>query len=228
MYCYMETLCNSDEGWTRLAYLDMSDPSEVCPPELRMIEEAGVRACARQTITEGGSCDSVTFPSYDLSYSQVCGRVTGYQLGNTGGLRSDIEGHSDDIDSFYVHGISITHGSPRQHVWTFIAGNSERDLRNSDCPCNTGNTAVVFPSFVRDDYFCESGWPGSNDWPFLYLDPLWDGERCEELEGACCEGLPWFNKVLPSTTADFLELRICSSRNTNNDSPVGLYEIYVK
>ena len=47
VYCHMEELCGSDEGWTRLAYLDMSDPSEECPSGFRLYESGGVRACGR-------------------------------------------------------------------------------------------------------------------------------------------------------------------------------------
>ena len=28
----------------------------------------------------------------------------------------------NDINSYYVDGVSITRGSPRQHVWTLMAG----------------------------------------------------------------------------------------------------------
>ena len=31
VYCHMEELYGSDEGWARLAYLNMSDSSEDCP-----------------------------------------------------------------------------------------------------------------------------------------------------------------------------------------------------
>ena len=59
---------------------------------------------------------------------------------------------------------SITQGLPRQHVWTYVAGNGEN---NYDCPCSNGSSATV-PAFVGSDYYCESG-------P-LATDPLWDGE----------------------------------------------------
>ena len=31
----------------------------------------------------------------------------------------------NNINSYYVDGISITHGNPRQHVWTYAAGIQE-------------------------------------------------------------------------------------------------------
>uniref|UniRef100_A0A1X7SU21 Fibrinogen C-terminal domain-containing protein n=1 Tax=Amphimedon queenslandica TaxID=400682 RepID=A0A1X7SU21_AMPQE len=77
-YCNMEELCGSGGGWTRLSYLDMTDSTENCPSEFRLYQSGGVRACGRTT-SSGGSCVSVQFPSNGISYSQVCGRVVGYQ-----------------------------------------------------------------------------------------------------------------------------------------------------
>ena len=74
VYCDMEHFCGSEiSGWTRVAYLDMSDPSQQCPTELRLYNEDGVRACGRQTSPDA-SCDNVTFSTNGASYSQVCGR----------------------------------------------------------------------------------------------------------------------------------------------------------
>ena len=35
IYCNMDTLCNVTGGWTRLAYLDMTDATQNCPSSLR-------------------------------------------------------------------------------------------------------------------------------------------------------------------------------------------------
>ena len=45
VYCHMESLCNSGGGWMRVAYLNMSDPTEECPPGFRLYNESGIRAC---------------------------------------------------------------------------------------------------------------------------------------------------------------------------------------
>ena len=51
----------------------------------------------------------------DHQYSRVCGRVIGYQFGSTDAFRSRLT----NIDQVaYVDGISITHGSPCNHIWT--------------------------------------------------------------------------------------------------------------
>ena len=99
-----------------------------------------------------------------------------------------------------------------------------------NCPCSSGSPQSV-PSFVGEDYFCESGNSDSSYTNKLYTsDPLWDGKGCGSLEEDCCTvpGLPWFHKVLASSTTDFLEMRICADEVlSNEDIPVELYEIYV-
>ena len=232
-YCYMDTLCGSGGGWTRLAYLDMSDATQSCPSGFRLYQSGGVRACGRPSNNSPG-CLSVQFPSHGTSYSQVCGRVVGYQYGSPDAVSiNNTPGHNN-INSYYVDGVSITRGSPRQHVWTFMAGFSDTASSGNNCPCTNppGNLQQV-QSFVGTNYFCESGNP-SNSWTqSIYTsDPLWDGQGCGSNEGTCCAapGLPWFHRDYGSaTTTDYLELRICDDEGTNNeDIPVGYYEIYVK
>ena len=229
----MEELCGFDEGWTRVAYLDMSDLSEECPTGFKLYESNGVRACGRPD-SSVGSCQSVQFPSNGISYSQVCGRVVGYQYGSTDAIQKEGANH-DNIDSYYVDGISLTHGSPRQHIWTFIAGlheNTPNAYANLLCPCATGSTQLPnVQSFIGNDYFCESGSPGQYQVNTPYFsDPLWDGNQCGLLEQECCQapGLPWFHKVHNSTTTDYIELRVCGDQSTNDeDVPVEKFEIYV-
>ena len=106
----MEELCGSGGRWARLAYLDMTDSTENCPSGFKLYQSGGVRACGRAT-SSVGSCTSVQFPSNGISYSQVCGRVVGYQY-----RTPDASSNHNDINSYYVDGVSITRGSPCQHV----------------------------------------------------------------------------------------------------------------
>ena len=220
-YCNMGTLCGSGGGWTRLAYLDMSDATQNCPSGFRLYQSGGVRACGKP----GSGCTSVQFPSNGISYSQICGRVTGYQYG-----RPEALNNYKNINSYYVDGVSITRGSPRQHVWTLVVGQSESDTSSSSCPCNNGSAESV-QSFIGNNYFCESGNPNSGTSQILYTsDPLWDGQGCGSFESPCCNvpGIPWFHRDYGSnTTTDYIELRVCASASSE-DSPVSYYEIYVK
>ena len=219
VYCNMEELCNSTGGWTRLAYLDMTDATQNCPSGFGLYQSGGVRACGK---TSGG-CVSVKSPSNGISYSQICGRVTGYQYGHT-----DTLNYHSNINSYYVDGVSITRGSPRQHVWTLMAGLNQ--VSSSSCPCNTGSTLSV-QSFIGNNYFCESGNPYTHWSSTLYTsDPLWDGYGCSSYESPCCNvpGIPWFHRDYGSTTTtDYIELRVCTNAG-GEDSPVSYYEIYVK
>ena len=137
------------------------------------------------------------------------------------------------IEGHYVDGVSLTHGPPgeRQHVWTFAAGISET-THSSSCPCAGG---VAAPTFVGNDYFCESGNPATRWTYILYAsDPLWDGQGCGS--PPCCEltsppgvTAPWFCKQLPQDTTDDLEVRICGDQHTGNqDTPVELIELYIR
>ena len=226
-YCNMETLCGSGGGWTRLAYLNMSDATQNCPSGLRYYQSGGVRACGRTNT--GAGCTSVQFPSNGISYSQICGRVTGYQFGHVDAFHS-----SSNVNSWYVDGVSITRGSPRKHVWTLASGftDSYNNAPHVICPCSTGSSQTV-PSFVGNHYFCESGNHASGWGAGLYAsDPLWDGQGCGSLEATCCSapGLPWFHRDYGSTTTtDYIEFRVCGNHAIIYDnSPVSFYDIYVK
>ena len=242
VYCNMEELCGSGGGWTRLAYLNMSESTENCPSGFKLYQ-SGVKACGRVT-SSVGSCVSVQFPSNGISYSQVCGRVVGYQYKSTdavypGDYTSEVYGSvitqsHNDINSYYVDGVSITRGSPRQHVWTLIAGVGTAGNVRYNCPCSPGSPQKsTLQSFIGNDYFCETGNPatdGSFQVIFYTSDPLWDGKDCSS-EGDCCTapGLPWFHKVFNTTTTDYLELRVCADQSTvDEDIPVSFYELYIK
>ena len=235
VYCHMGELCGTEGGWTRLAYLDMSDSTENCPTGFKLYDSNGVRACGRAT-SSVGSCQSVQFPSNGIRYSQVCGRVVGYQYASTDAVQYYISTAHNNINSYYTDGVSITRGSPRKHIWTLMAGLIDASLnQGANCPCSQGSVQnTTLQSFIGNDYFCESGNPSTDGtWQaILYTqDPLWDGKGCGSLEGNCCSapGLPWFNKVLNSTTTDYIELRVCGDESTaNEDVPVSFYEIYVK
>ena len=221
IYCNMGELCGTGGGWTRLAYLDMSDSTVNCPNGFRLYQSGGVRACGR-AVSSGASCSSFLYPSNGISYSQICGRVVGYQYGTPDGILNL------NINTNYVDGVSITHGSPRQHVWTLICGWNEV---SGSCPCSS-NPSVPF---VGSNYFCESGnkLPNNDHSYSLFTgDPLWDGQGCGGGEASCCSapGLPWFHRDYGNvTTTDYIELRLCGNEPTSNeDTPVSFYEIYIQ
>ena len=230
VYCHMEELCKSKGPWTRIAYLNMSDPTHQCPPGFGLHTSNCIRACGRPSGTSGGCQAQVFFSPPSKGYKEVCGKVIGYQYYSTDAFYHK-EGQT--IDSHYVDGVSLTYGlCPRKHIWTFASGYSDSIADGSNCPCSSGSPQTV-PPFVGNDFFCESGCSESSVSQKLYTsDPLWDGNGCGSLEQDCCNvsDLPWFHKVLTSTTTEALEIRICASHGRNNDEdiPIASYEIYVK
>ena len=219
--------------WYHVAHLNMSNPAQQCPPPWRELENNGtngVRTCGRPPFTSG-SCLPIFYRT-DREYSRVCGRVIGYQYGSTEAFDNWAVG---TIDSYYVYGVSITHGVPRNHIWTLAAGETEGGYTTDpgwNCPCsNPGRSGNVLPpSFVGDNYYCESGNPGT--WyTFNHLfsaDPLWDGQQCE---GQCCsdgKSPPWFSVELQNPTTDDIEVRICVPQPTYDDVMIQLLELYVQ
>jgi len=233
VYCDMDRACgcNNTGGWVRIAHLNMSNPSQQCPDAWRSISSPR-RTCGRQ-ISQYGGCNSVTFPTHGLQYSHVCGQLVGYEYATPDGLDSFSDIPSITIDSYYVDGISITHGPPgsRQHVWTFAAS-----YQPGYCPCASPPKQSI-PPYVGQDYFCETGNDHNinsvNRW--FINDPLWDGQDCEGFfrgRSSACEcnfnRPPWFCKLLPQATTDDIEVRICSSQETNDeDIPLELIELYI-
>ena len=209
--------------WCRVAYLNMSDPKEHCPPTWMEYNTSGIRACGRPDNSRG-SCIA-TVHSTNFQYSRVCGRVIGYQMASP-----DAFSANNDID---LDGIDITHGVQHVHIWSYVAGQSasqqSRD-RQSNCPCNGPGQGRQPPLSINGDFYCESG---NQDERFQYKlytnDKLWDGHECE---GTCCTGTkspPWFSVQLPAPTNDSIEVRICCDQGTEDeDTPIELLELYVQ
>ena len=102
-------------GWTTVVFLNMTDPSEVCPSSL-LLHNSPVRGCGSQ-VTERFSCDSVIFP-HVRSYSEVCGRILAYQKGSTDAFYNSVILGYTSIESAYLDGVSLTYGlaGSRQHI----------------------------------------------------------------------------------------------------------------
>ena len=200
VYCDITRSCGGvTGGWVRVAELDMTNSSHQCPSGLRQRTDSNIRTCVRDSDSPG--CSSVNFSSSTLEYSRVCGKIIAYQFGtpdafNTGPFKTGI----DNINTFYIEGVSLTHGNPRQHIWSFAASLQETDSPASKCPCiniNTANQAIRPPAFVGDDYFCDTGNDGRSQFIFYGDDPLWDGAGCGPLNTCCAfNNPPWFYKQL--------------------------------
>ena len=223
VFCAMDRVCGcgNTEGWSRIAYLNMTDPSQRCPGVWR---EAPNRTCGRPNVSSG--CTSAYFSSLGISYTRMCGRLVGYQLGATGAF-GDVPANAS-VDTNYVDGVSVTHGTPRQHIWTFAAALGESHNNIGSCPCAYTGTIEV-PDFVGQDYFCETGTDTYEHGESYLDDPLWDGQGCRS-GNTCCQfnNPPWFCKQLPEATTDDIEVRICANAaHVYEDVLLELVEVYV-
>ena len=132
----------------------------------------------------------------------------------------------------YADGITITHGSPRQHIWSFAAGRAEITAVGFDsiCPCSMNSTNNV-PAFVGNNYFCDTGTITYDGQNVLYTDkPLWDGQGCGP-SSTCCSfnSPPWFNVQLPNDTTDDIEVRFGTRKSVAiSDTPLELLVIYIR
>ena len=204
----------------------MTDPSQQCPSAWREYNIDQFRACGR-SVSSGASRPSQIFP-ISHQYSKVCGRVIGIQVASPDAF---FDGRRSCINEGYIDGVSITRGSPRHHIWSYVSSYSEVATDVDACPCDYSG-ATQPPSFVGSNYYCESGNPTLN-WKGQRFpnDKLWDGEQCSH-EGTCCNGTntpPWFSVNLGSPTSDDIEVRIMGSESTaNEDTPIELLELYVQ
>ena len=237
VYCEMSddlaVLCgNGTAGWMRVANVNMSTDPECPGNEFEIVEDA-VRVCIRSSVSPLGGCDSTSFPLYGIDYGKVCGRVIGYQIGLGEAFRDGIR-FNFNINLPYVDGVSLTYGSPRNHIWSFASYSSEFFTA---CPCSSGSTETT-PTFVGENYFCESGaklfFSEFDSTTALFSDDaLWDGEDCDQVpqsvEGPCCDGPPWFYRNLDSLTNDDIELRLCSDEQRIDENvSFEIVELYVQ
>ena len=237
-YCNMSTIQGSGDfistcagvggGWRRIVNINISAGDD-CPGEWRKATQSGVSFC--RVASDGSqTCSSANFSTNGISYQRVCGRAGGYQKGDTVAFYGYVAYGKNTIDEDYVSGLSITYSSnPRQHIWTFASGRGERYKNRFNCPCSVygGNSA---PSFVGNDYYCESGsvynYPNANT--YFFNDTLWDGAGCVD---NCCNNTiqPWFYRQLNQTTQDDIEARICDEGPFSSGSPlIDLLELYIQ
>lgn len=220
---------NNDRKWMRIGYLNMSEPDASCPDGWREVSTP-IRSCRRN---RGSYVNSLSYSSNGIPYSRVCGKIVSYQYGTP-----EAFGHyspSFTLDSQYADGISITYGSPRRHIWTFVAGVARV---GQACPCSgISSGSIRVPGFIDDHYFCELGAnvTGSEigNLRFIRGNPLWDGKGCTG-SSTCCEynNPPWFCRELPQPTTEDIEVRSMTTAAPSflelEDSPIQLMEIYVQ
>ncbi len=234
-YCNMSLSCNGVHGgWANVVDLDFghqfgSGTSAMCPSSLRPLVTSKVRGCIKPSIV---GCTPVILETSNLEYSRVCGRITAYQIGHVDGFI--VSEQNPSIDSNYVDGISLTYGSPRQHIWTFAAERDNIiDTRQRRCGCLEGNTVTPgIPSFVGENYFCETASDAESiaNGQVFENDPLWDGAGCTGINRCCSfNNPPFFYTTLPRPTSDNIEMRVCTDEiGSHENIAVRTIELFVR
>ena len=116
-YSKVRTIEQCGEGlWYEVLSVNMSDANSQCPDGWEEENVGGVRACGCGTVS--GGCKSVYLPRDISEYTKVCGKAIGYQYESTDAFAASFVDCLNSIDQTYVDGLSITYGSPRQHIWT--------------------------------------------------------------------------------------------------------------
>ncbi len=196
-------------GWTQVANLNMSDPLQQCPSPWTL-HTSPARSCS---FISAPGCQGFTIPVPVGRYTRVCGRATGYTAGTPDEF-ADFGRGRNNIETFYLDGVSLTYGSPRQHIWSFAAGHGV----TFRCPCDSTDRgfAPLPPSFVGDNYFCDGEYNGA----------LWDGQDCTS---DCCtfNSPPYFSATLPAPTSDDIEVRMCSDESSG-EPYIALLQLYVQ
>ena len=239
VYCDMEgSHCDGEGGWTRVVFVNMSEPGSSCPPGL--VQYDNIFNTSLCWINNGTSyfygCNSTTFSTYGLNYTKVCGQVRGYQYGIPWAFYCYIYNYACFDPQLKTYGVTLTYSNnPRKHIWTYAGGRYEQGLYYLACPCNNGSQYINFTiPFVGNDYYCESGSYNINHGYVLFPnDPLWNGQDCHGPEATCCTSpkMPWFFKTLNETVNDNIELNTCgdNDRQINvRGTPLDLVELYIK
>ena len=227
VFCMMSTANCGDitGGWMKAVHINMTDASNSCPVGLTFRTINSTRVCS---YTVGG-CTSVNFPTFGVPFTKVCGRTLGYQYGYTDAFNNSVT----SIDSNYVEGLSVTHGTPtRKHIWTFASGRSKThtfpNYPYPNCPCVSPYPGQAAPPFVGENFFCESGKTGSVEYPPQWNldDPLWDSQGCAANSTCCDRGGPWFTATLNQEVKDDIEVRWCTNGGVE-ETGVEQMEIYI-
>ena len=225
VYCDMKgDHCDGEGGWTRIAYINTTLPNAGSCPEglaLEYYNNTDIHHVVCKKSESGLGCNSVYYSSNGYQYSQVCGQARGYSDQAHGFYYYNYYNYLD-LNSTYVDGVSITRGDPKQHIWTYAAG-QHSFISEYGCPCTINGTESV-PPFVGNDYYCEELTEHGT-----FSDALWDGVDCDDIEEVCCQQpyMPWFIKQIGEETSDDIEMRLCYY---SGDSLVAIdiLEVFVK
>ena len=203
VYCDLtRTFGGTSKGWMRVAELDVNN----CPPGMRTETVNTSTTC--KVSEDGAGCTEIYYPVYNISYTQVTGRIRAYQLNTLDGFASLDESirnksiSTNTLDSNYLDGVSITTNS--YHIWSFAGG----------CSCTDD---LHKPDFIGDYFICNGSHHESLTGTHEEL--IWENQQCRE-------NSDWFFRTsLPSNATD-IRVRICRDQ-TRADEDIALTELEI-
>ena len=184
-----------DSSWRQIVYIDMtdSDSKAQCPKGLTKVKNDKLLGCFKK------DCTPLKL-NITGNYTRVCGRVSGYQQGDTKGF---IDLEPSDFSIPYAHGVLITSNNFSEHLWSYLAATSEEH-----CPCAFEENPE--PTAFDSTYHCVFNSTKSGQ-----RYPLWD--RCDTAYNACCTKSKkkmhgWFHNSI-NQTIDSIEVRWCAPKD---------------
>ena len=164
--------CAGVEGvWRRIGNFDIAAGDNCPSPWYKILTYNGVNYCTGSASNFG--CYSVSYSTNAMSYQQVCGRARVYPKSTPDSFKNL------GIDSTYIDGISVTHGNPRQHIWTYAF-----QIGSCSSP----------PSFVGTHYSCEVTVHSVSTLPWFYHQ-LSDNIQ-DDVEVRICTDEPFNNEAI--------------------------------
>ena len=233
-YCDMTRTCGGvTGGWMQVASIDMTRSNDTCPAGFVELtrENDPKRTCVVNSNAPG--CYSSLFPVNGVLYEHVCGKIIGYQDRTPNAFFPFHTNQELTINDVFIDGVILSHGTtPRQHIWSFVAGLDETGGHLSGCPCTNTESeeTLAIPPFIGRDYFCDTASEESVRFVLYEDDPLWDGNGCGPLNSCCMfNNPPWFLKELPASSSDDIEMRMCRDAGSANENvPLEIIELYVR
>ena len=200
--------------------LDIDLPGTSCPSPLHLKTFGSNRLCEKSI---GAGCVSITISAGGQTYQKVRGRVAGYAYNSPDAFRR-VGGAVSNIDDSYVDGVSITHGNPRKHVWSYALANNLNSLYT--CPA-VGEDITKQPAFVGSNFICVV----ANQTVPMGQDKLFDAPMWTTLGncfGDCPDDLT-FCVTLDQPTSDDLEVRLCTDQDKfDEDVFIKSFDFYVQ
>ena len=88
VYCDMRSCGSITRGWMKVANLDMTDGTTMCPSGLRLNTDFNLRTCGINS--NSGGCSNITFSVSKINYTEICGKIKAYQHGSPDAFLTEV------------------------------------------------------------------------------------------------------------------------------------------